>query len=212
MKNRIVIVGNGTVSHYTVALITPEDFVIGVDRAAYWLIKQGRIPNVAIGDFDSVTETELRIIQQSVRDIQQFPKEKNQTDMELAVDYAIHRKPASVRILGGIGSRMDHTMATWEVLDRIFDAHIPHELMNETNRIQLVGRGRTILVSGGEYRYVSIIPFTQSISLTLSGFRYNLLKTTVTRGTTRGVSNEITGEHAVITIFSGKAWLIESND
>jgi thiamine pyrophosphokinase len=209
---RVVIFGNGKLSEKFLQEIHEGDYVIGVDRAAYWLIRQGRVPDMAIGDFDSVTKEEFRQIKKSVKHIQRFSPKKDASDMELAVSRAIERKPSEILILGGTGSRMDHTMATWQLLDMVLKAKIPHSLVNETNRIQLLGKGCTMLISREDYRYISILPYTNKISLTLSGFRYNLPKTTLVRGTTRGISNEIAGRKAEVTIYSGKAWVVESND
>ncbi|MCX6791484.1 MAG: thiamine diphosphokinase [Candidatus Gottesmanbacteria bacterium] len=211
MNKRIVIVGNGTLSKKCLTIIQRGDYVIGVDRAASWLIQEGRIPDMAIGDFDSVTKEELKHIQQSVKNIQRFPKDKDSTDMELAVVHAIEMKPTEVLVLGGTGSRMDHTMATWHLLDLLLEEKILHVLLNETNRIRLVGRGKTI-IEKASYRYISILPYTKSIMLSLNGFRYNLVYKTLQQGTTLGVSNEIQKAQGIIRIFSGKAWVIESND
>lgn len=212
MKRRVVIVGNGTLVSHDILFIKPADYVIGVDRAAYWLIREGRVPDIAIGDFDSATKEEVDTIKKSISHIKEFPPMKDQTDMELAVLYAIEQKPSKVLILGGIGSRMDHTLATVHLLERLLSAKIPHFLVNEQNRIRLIDKGRTILKSGEGYRYVSIIPFTKLISVKLSGFRYDLPKTTIIRGSTRGISNKLTGGQGEITLFSGKAWIVESND
>ncbi len=212
MNKIVVIVGGGTFSKKYLGMMRPQDYVIGVDRAAYWLIRQGRRPDIAIGDFDSVTEEEFSFIKKSVPVMKQFPKNKDQTDMELAVLHAIEKRATDVLIYGGTGSRLDHTFVTWQLLELLLTARIQHQLVNETNRVRMVDKGRTILVSGGEYKYVSVIPYTATISLTLSGFIYNLPKTTLLRGTTRGISNEIAGRQARITIYSGKAWVVESND
>ncbi len=210
--NRIVIFGNGTLHKNSLKSVTSTDYVIGVDRAAYWLISHGIIPNVAIGDFDSTTKKELAVIKKNVVNVLLYPAKKDFTDMELAIRYAIEQKPSEAIIFGGIGSRMDQTMATWHLLDAVLVAKIPHALVNEKNSVRLVGKGRTILFSRGEYRYISILPFTKSISLKLTGFQYDVPKTRIIRGTTRGVSNELRAATAEIRIFSGKAWLMESND
>ena len=120
--------------------------------------------------------------------------------MELALKHA----KGETYIFGGSGTRLDHTLATLLALKtQIF--------VDETNRIRKISKGRTILKPGG-YRYVSIIPITSSIILSLSGFVYNLTKTKIFRSSTRGVSNEISGRQAVIDLFAGKAWVVESND
>jgi thiamine pyrophosphokinase len=204
MKKRILIFGSGKLHKKFLREIQKDDYVIGVDRAAYWLIRQGRIPDIAIGDFDSVTKKELKLIKKSVRSVKQYPREKDRTDMELAIEYASGLAPAEVFIFGATGTRLDHMLATLHLLDK-------HILIDDKNKIRLIGRGKTV-IEKASYRYISILPYTKSIMLSLNGFRYDVSKTKLIRGTTRGVSNEIPGRQAHITIFSGKAWIIESND
>jgi thiamine pyrophosphokinase len=204
MKKRIVIVGNGTLSKKYLTLIQPQDYVIGVDRAAYWLIRQGRIPDIAIGDFDSVTKKELKLIKKFTRFVKQYPGEKNRTDMELAIRYAASLAPAEVFIFGATGTRLDHMLATLHLLDK-------HILIDKNNRVRLVGRGKTT-IEKASYRYISILPYTKSITLSLTGFRYDLVRKTLKQGTTLGVSNEIQKAEGTIRMFSGKAWVIENND
>jgi len=201
---RIIIFGNGTLSTKFLAEIHAGDYVIGVDRAAYWLIREGKIPDIAIGDFDSVTPEELKIIQQSVKNVQGFPKDKNATDMELAMKHANNLHPKEVIIVGATGTRIDHMLATLHLLDK-------HILIDKNNRIRLIGRGKT-MIERSSYRYISVLPYTKSITLSLTGFRYDLVRKTLKQGTTLGVSNEIQKAQGTIRIFSGKAWIVESND
>lgn len=212
MKKRIIIVGNGTLQDTALKDIQTADYVMGVDRGAYRLIQRGRVPDLAIGDFDSISKQELSIIMSSSKEVKKFPIHKDWTDMELAIREAILHQPSEVVIFGGTGTRLDHTVATWQALDMLLTAKIPHVLLDETNRVRLVGIGRTILINRGEHKYISILPYSGAVTLTLSGFRYDLPKTTLKCGTTRGVSNEIAGRQGVITLLAGKAWVIESND
>lgn len=199
-----LIFGNGRLHYKFLEEIKKGDFVIGVDRAAYWLLKHGVTPDVAIGDFDSTTEKEFRLIKKSIKIIKAYPAEKNQTDMELALAYAKKLHPKEVIIFGATGTRLDHTLANLHLLDK-------HILIDKMNRVRLIGRGKTI-IDKASYRYISLIPYTNSIRLTLQGFRYNVVGKTLRQGLARGVSNEIVGEKAIIEVFSGKAWVIESND
>ena len=70
---RVVIVANGRLSNGIVGEIRASDFVIGVDRASYWLIEHGIIPAVAVGDFDSTSRGELAVIKKTVPLVQSFP-------------------------------------------------------------------------------------------------------------------------------------------
>ena len=204
MKKRIVIFGNGRLHKTFLKHLKPDDYIIGVDRAAYWLLTHDIVPHVAIGDFDSVTKKELRLIKKSVRIVKKYSPEKDWTDMELAIRYAAGLSPSEVFIFGATGTRIDHMLATFHLLDT-------HILIDRNNRIRLIGRGKTI-IERSSYRYISLLPYTKSTTLSLTGFRYALVRKTLQQGTTLGVSNEIIEKKATIQIFSGKAWVIESND
>jgi len=201
---RVVIFGNGKLHKQFLREIHEGDYVIGVDRAAYWLLTQKITPDIALGDFDSTSPREMRHITKSVRIVKKYKSEKDKTDMELAIDHASGLVPKEVLIFGATGKRIDHMLATLQIIDK-------HVLIDEHNRIRLIGRGKTI-VKRSSYRYISILPYTKSIRLSLTGFRYDLVHKTLKQGTTHGVSNEIVGKKATIEIFSGKAWVVESND
>jgi thiamine pyrophosphokinase len=202
--NRTIIFGNGRLHPKFLTEIKKGDYVIGVDKAAYWLLTHGITPNIAIGDFDSTTTKEFQYIQKSVRSVNIYPREKDKTDMELAIHYAEANRPGEIIIFGAVGTRLDHSIATFFMVGK-------HVLVDMKNKIRLVSRGKTI-IEKASYRYISLLPFTKSITLTLTGFRYDLVNKTINQGSTLGVSNEITGKKATVEIFSGKAWVIESND
>jgi len=212
MKKRIVIVANGNLYNALLKEITPSNFVIGVDRAAYWLIAHKVIPQVAIGDFDSTNRGELEKIQKIIPTIKQYSPEKDFTDTELAMDYALKQKPKSIIIYGGMGTRLDHTLGTLHLLERCQKFDIPAVFRDETNEAMVMGRGRTILKQREGSKYVSMLPITNSIQLSLSGFKYEIVKKTIMRGQTIGISNEILSKQATITIYRGLAFIIQSRD
>ncbi len=198
--HRTLIFGNGFLHPQFLRDIREGDCIIGVDRAAYWLLSQSITPDIAIGDFDSVRIEELKLIKKSIRSVKQYPSKKDKTDMELALSYA----RGQTFIYGWSGTRLDHTFATLHMMKH-------HILIDDHNRIRLIGRGKTV-VEKASYRYVSILPYTKSITLSLTGFTYNLDRKILTKGSSLGVSNELVGKQGVIQLFSGKAWVIESND
>lgn len=201
---RVVIFGNGNLDALFLRELSKGDYVIGVDRAAYWLLSHGITPDLAIGDFDSATPREMSSIAKAIRLVKKYKPEKDQTDMELAVAFAEKLKPAEVIIYGATGTRVDHLLATLHLLKN-------HIIVDKNNRIRVIGRGKTI-IKRASYKYLSVIPYTKSISLSLAGFKYNLARKTIRLGTTLGVSNEIIRDTGEITVHAGRAWVIESND
>ena len=210
MNKHIGIVGGGTVSDTFLPEIQKADYIIGVDHGAAWLIVHGITPNIAIGDFDSVTKEEFARIKQSVKTVMVHPAEKDFTDMELAVAEAVKLKPKSVIIYGGIGTRLDHTLGTVQLLEHFLVAGIAARLADDHNDICLVS-GKQI-VQKGAFRYISILPFSQSATVSLHGFLYEASHLQLTRGMTRGISNEFVGKTGTIDIHKGIALVIQSRD
>jgi thiamine pyrophosphokinase len=211
-NNRIVIVANGNLTPDFLKEIKLSDIVIGVDRAAYWLIENGVIPGVAVGDFDSTSKKEFEIIKKNVPIVRSFQPEKDYTDTELAVRYVIQLKPASVTIYGGSGTRLDHTLGALYILELCRKSGIPAVFRDRTNEAIVIGRGRTILEKRTGYPYVSVLPVSNSIQISLSGFKYELVKKTIFRGRTIGISNEFSGSRAEITLHRGLALIVQSRD
>jgi thiamine pyrophosphokinase len=208
---RISIVANGHLSQTFLSQIQSTDFIIGVDRAAYWLIKNGIVPNVAIGDFDSVNTEQLTIINQQSVSVIQFPPRKDATDLELAIDYAISLRPKEVLIMGVIGTRLDHSFVAIQLLEKFIGTGISAGIRNEKNECMLCDTCVS-LQKNNQYKYFSLLPVTNEIEVSLSGCAYPLKKQIIHRGVSLGISNEITSDTAMITIHKGLALIIRSSD
>lgn len=207
-SKKVAIVGGGRLSKKFLPKIIKRDYIIGVDRGAYWLIANSVIPNIAIGDFDSVSSKELVEIKKQTKTIKKYPSEKDATDMELAVDHAISFHPKEVIIYGAIGTRVDHTMGNIYLLERLHGVGIIRDRNNEARIIS----GSTTVKKDALYHYVSLLPITKTIEVTLSGFFYDVARAVIRRGQTLGISNEIRENEATIEIHRGKALIIRSRD
>lgn len=202
----IAIVAGGKLLKQFLTEIQQADFIIGVDRGALWLLQQKITPDVAIGDFDSVTRKEFQKIKQKVKKVIEFSKKKAATDLELAVDYAIKQKSERVIIFGGIGTRLDHTIAAVHLLEKLTTSG---KIIDSRNEIELVRKALHVFPS---HRYVSILPYTKKIVVSLSGFAYPLSRKELVRSTSRGISNEVVGKKAKIEVHEGIALVIKSRD
>lgn len=208
---RVSIVAGGSLEESLLPRIKEADYVIGVDRGAWWLIEHGVIPNVAVGDFDSVIKKERLLIQKKARKVIEYPSQKDATDLELTVDYAIAQHPQSVTIYGGLGKRFDHTIASVYLLEKFMAKGIPAKIMDSHNEIFLIDKSIELLRSK-THQYVSLHSITATTKVTLEGFRYSVRRKTFTRGSTLGVSNEIVGKRAVVEVHKGTVLIIRSRD
>lgn len=85
---------------------------IGVDKGALTCLKEN-IPMVcALGDFDSIDKEEYELLNKNTPIIK-LPEEKDESDGEYAITYAVHKGYNEIEVEGAIGGRIDHFMALY---------------------------------------------------------------------------------------------------
>ncbi len=210
---RIIIVANGTLNPSFLSELHSDDFVIGVDRAAYWLIQKGIVPDIAIGDFDSTSKNELLRITNAVKEVIMLPPHpKDHTDTELAVQKALAFSPKDITLYGAVGSRIDHTLGNIAFLEQCLKEGVRATIRDDHNVIQLLGRGRTIIKRRGDMRYFSVLAYTPSMTISLHHVKYEVTKKSITQSMSLGISNEFVCSQGTVTVHKGLALVIQSRD
>lgn len=162
------------------------DYIICADGGANYAKELKIRPDIILGDMDSITE-ETKAFYNGVK-FSSYPPKKDETDTELAIDHAIAIGAKEVTILGGLGSRMDHSLGNIYLLKRLFDAGVKAEMTNENNIIQLIGRTVEFQLPIGTV--VSLLPIGGDVEgLTISGFEYPITKGQMTMNNPYGISN-----------------------
>lgn len=190
-------------------------FWIGVDRGVYYLLEAGIIPDVAVGDFDSISEDEWAIITHKVPDICRFHPEKDETDMELAFTFAVQQNPSLVKVFGATGGRLDHFMANAFMLASFKEnfKKIDFELIDVHNTISVFLPGTYELEKDAQKKFVSFIPLSPHvIGLTLKGFKYPLMNKNVPQGSSLCISNELIQKIGTFSFEKGILMMIRSKD
>ena len=173
--------------------------IICCDGGMRHTMKLGITPDYIVGDFDSVSDEVLEYYR------------KDETDMELGIRHAVEIGADDITIIGGIGSRMDHTLANVFMLIRIDKLGLKGRLVNENNIITLC-TGRCEL-EGEKGDLVSFIPITPEVKgVTTSGLEYPLDKATLYMDSPLGVSNVMTGKNASYSFDEGMALIIRAKD
>lgn len=188
---------------------------IGVDRGVFTLLSFGIVPTFAFGDFDSVSKDEMDYIEAEVKHLKKFLPEKDETDMEIALSWAIEKKPSEVRIFGATGGRMDHFFANIQLFAKMFREHSTCELsiIDKQNIIFFKAPGLYTLAKMESKKYVSFLPFTESIEgLTLKGFKYSLIDRNISFGSTLCISNELISNYGTYSFTNGILIVIRSQD
>lgn len=188
---------------------------VGIDRGVFYLLKAGFKPAAAFGDFDSVSEEEMTEIEKVVTDLKKFKPEKDETDMELALNWALEQDPDSIKIFGATGGRLDHLMANIQLLVKPLQQGSPlHIEMIDTKNILFVKKPGSYTVSKlDEYKYISFLPVTPAVTgMTLKNFKYPLNDCHIPMGSTLCISNELIRGHGTFSFSEGILLVVRSRD
>lgn len=209
---RVLIFSGGNLNTWALSSIKEEDYIIGVDRGAYFLYSNDIEMDCAIGDFDSVTKDEKERIAANTKEMISCDAfDKNETDTEMAFNFALNKKPKEILLFGVLGTRFDHSIANIQLLYSGLEAGIDCKIVDENNEIQLVNS--QLVIHKNRFTNVSLLPLTFEVSgITLEGFTYPLSHATIRIGESIGISNIIKSEIGKITVQSGILQVIKSND
>ncbi|MGI6065599.1 MAG: thiamine diphosphokinase [Bacillota bacterium] len=212
MGQRSIIIANGEITNYSWhrSLIREDDFIVCADGGARHALAMGIVPHVVLGDFDSLSPSMKADLLKTNCRVESFPAEKDATDTELALKWCLKQNPQEIIILGALGTRFDHSLASIFLL-ALVPVGIPARLVNEQNEIFLVRDHMPIEGSPGEY--VSVLPLTPgAFGVFTKGLKYILHDEALDFGTTRGVANELVKEKASLEIKEGWALVIKAWD
>jgi len=213
----INIVAGGPVDHLP-DLTQYDDFDciwVGVDKGVTVLLKAGIKPNIGFGDFDSVSVNELHIIKESVNQLMTYQEEKDETDTEHALQWAIGQNPDKIRLFGGTGGRLDHFFANVQLILKPALKSLPYqvEIIDKKNIIFVTYPGTYQLNKISDKKYISFIPVSSAVEgLTLHGFKYPLNDRYIPLGSTLCISNELLNDYGTFSFKEGILMVIRSCD
>jgi thiamine pyrophosphokinase len=201
---RIIIFANGELPDLTKthALLCAGDTVICADGGTRHVLALGVRPDLIIGDLDSTDQETIRKFREEGVKIESYPRDKNETDLELAINRAIEMNPERLVIVAALGGRLDQTLANITLLadPRLSKFHV--RLDDGVEEIQLC-RDR-VEVHGRAGDLVSLIPWQGPVSgIQTEGLRWPLHRETLYPDKTRGISNEMVGDTAFVAMESG---------
>lgn len=189
-----------------------SSFIIGVDRGALTLVKQGIRPHLAIGDFDSVTESEFELIKENALEMFELPAEKNETDTEVALNVAIAKQATEVFIYGALGGRIDHSLANIRLLLQFAKKGMSITLVNQKNALTVLSPGQHEIKHPG-LPYISFFALESTVeNLTLKHLKYPLQNYTLAQDDIRCISNETIEPLFNVSFSNGYLLMIYSRD
>lgn len=202
---------------YTGGLIFPEnitekakagDLRIAADGGYNNAKRLGVHVDILLGDLDSLGDVEVGEETEVIR----VPSEKDFTDTQFAVETAIGHGADEIVIIGGLSGRLDHTLSNLSVLEDLWTRRVHAVITDGNNRVRFINSTST-LIARSAYKYVSILLASEKAKgVSIEGCKYPLKNAKLERNLQYAVSNEVTGNCALISVRKGSIYIVESRD
>jgi len=186
------------------------DLLIAADGGYRDLLRAGLVPDILLGDFDSLEDASLP------QDIPTYrhPVMKDDTDMGLALKLGLEKGYRRFYLYGGAGGRTDHTLANLQLLSSLANRGASGYLVGERNEkgsreVMTVLRNGTCSFPPSARGTVSVFAVGgEAKGVSLSGLLYPLNGVSLSPSFPLGVSNAFTGEEARIAVEDGELLLV----
>ena len=189
-------------------------FLVCADGGGNSALLSGRLPDVLIGDLDSITPENLVKCIEGGTKIIRYPKEKDQTDLELALDYTRFQAPtgyleSEIWLYGATGGRIDHLLGNIALLLNYARRGWKIILKDPEHLIWIIQKQESISANIGQE--ISLISLTEKAVVTTEGFYYPLKYENLFQDSTRGISNYLMGTQGFIQVDDGWVLAILTN-
>jgi thiamine pyrophosphokinase len=205
-SQRAIIVANSNKSilNDLNSILCSDDLLIAADGGGRHCLEAGCAPQVIIGDLDSIAQSELQELVSLGTEVLTHPVRKNETDLELAIGYAMKKGVKEIIILSALGGRWDHTLGNIMLLasTRFEPARI--RIIDHNQEIDLIRAGDIHVITGNPGDIVSLIPVHNTVvGVTTSGLEYKLNGNALVFGATLSLSNTLNSKQATVAIEEG---------
>jgi len=206
---RAVIFSNGDLADVSQIkeMIKPSDFIIAANGGSKHCKTLGIVPDLVLGDLDSLSKKLKQEWERRNVAIISYPEDKDWTDTELALKYAIKEDFKEIVLAGFLGKRVDQVISNLLMMVGVVDKVDKLMIIEGQQRIYVV-KDR-LEIKGKKGDLVSLIPLLKDCQGVMTkGLKYQLQGSTLKFGKSRGVSNVMLGKKAEIGVKKGKLLVV----
>lgn len=213
MNKRAILFINGSIPDLQQVrrFIHPEDLLLAVDGGTRHLRSMGLAPSAIIGDLDSLTMEDRNWAATAGSRLIEYPRDKNETDLELALTYALAQGSTEILLVGALGGRLDQALGNLALLTDHRFSGLEARLDDGLEEAWFVRRNSAIHGQPGDI--VSLLPWGEPVTgVSTEGLRWPLHSETLYPEKTRGISNEMLDRSAHVAIQSGLLLIVHRRE
>ncbi len=195
-------------------LMQKEGFIIGVDRGAIFALEENIHVDLALGDFDSISEEEKEQMRQKVASIKNYSSEKNETDAEIAFEYVLdHLDVENIFVYNWYGGRIDHLHSLFMIVFHPRFEKIVSKIkyIAKDNLIEYFLPGEHVVRQAAGMDYLSYVLLTVVKGLTLREVKYEVEQQDYDYPLAL-ISNQFISDKAIVSFEEGIIAAIQSRD
>lgn len=190
--------------------IAPSDTIFCADGGAEYAYQLNLMPDLILGDLDSISEEVINFYKKRAVDFKKFPTEKDKSDTELLLETVLEKDYEEIVLLAALGERFDHALANLYLLEGSFREDVDIKIITPDNHLEVIKKDK--IIKEQATKTVSFLPLSEQVTgLRLKGFKYELENGCLVRGETLGLSNIIKNNYAQVKIDSGTLLMIINN-
>lgn len=210
---RCIIIGAGELKVSNIR-VRDGDFVIAADGGYSYCKALEIVPDLILGDFDSIGEKEaeelVRIQQLDPQRLVILPVEKDETDMLAAIHAGLEEGCREFYLYAGQGGRLEHTIANIQCLKYLKECGAVGYMLDDTGVI-FVAKDETVSFKPGTQGLLSLFSMgDRAEGVTICNMKYELKDAVITNSFPIGISNEFIGKQASVTVKNGTLVIILS--
>lgn len=192
---KCIIIGAGNFQNEIITK-EKEDLLICAD-AGYSYVKDMNLDiDLIVGDFDSLCNIPANV------NIYKLPKEKDETDLFVAIEEGMKKGYTEFHIYGALGGRIEHSIANIQILSNLTTRNIKAKLFDQNTIIEVLSLG-THIYSEEMNGYISLFSLTEESIISINHLKYELQNKVITNLFPLGIDNEFIGRVATINIHKG---------
>ena len=201
MKALIICAGDDNDSEVLKEYAKNSDYIICADGGYNIALNAGIVPDLVIGDFDSCSN----YVDKGEKIV--LPCEKDETDTQYSVRYAIKKGADEIVIYGAFGGRLDHTYANIALLSECLENKVSAVATDGKTFCKMVDS--KIKLNGKKGDFISVFSFSDiSRNVSIKGLKYEIDNCNLKKSDIFGISNEFLDSEAEITVEEGKLLII----
>ncbi len=208
---RAIIFANGIIEpdHPTHPDLLQGDLIIAADGGMRNSLLYGIQPDIVIGDLNSISDEEKKLLSGASTHFITYPQDKDQTDLELALNYAVRNGADEALLHGLLGGQLDQTIANLLLLSRDDYSSLKLIVSAPPDTAYLLKEQDELNIEAKIGDLVSLIPLSMEVyGVTTYGLHWKLNNAKLDFGSTLSISNEMKAPRISIKIDGGKLLVI----